>query len=159
MVPSVATENIPSDTTGDRSRDPPTSSAVTEPLRYSRLHQWPYIHTKGHWNMRMSVYWKYKGVGGGGQKAVCHVGRRRGHVFVLLTVYVEREVSVDLFVTWQALSIILQWLARGLNCCVLRLCNDMAVTTKSQIFISRCSLFVPSTSVLLNWTEYAPHNQ
>jgi hypothetical protein len=29
MVPSVATEEIPSDTTGDRSRDPPTNSAVT----------------------------------------------------------------------------------------------------------------------------------
>jgi hypothetical protein len=28
MVPSVASENIPSDTTGDRSRDLPTSSAV-----------------------------------------------------------------------------------------------------------------------------------
>ena len=28
MVPLVASENIPSDTTGDRSRDPPTSSAV-----------------------------------------------------------------------------------------------------------------------------------
>jgi hypothetical protein len=28
MVPSVAAENIPSDTTGDRSRDLPTSSAV-----------------------------------------------------------------------------------------------------------------------------------
>jgi hypothetical protein len=26
MVPSVAKENIPSDTTGDRSQDPPTSS-------------------------------------------------------------------------------------------------------------------------------------
>jgi hypothetical protein len=29
MVPSLATEKIPSATTGDRSRDPPTSSAVT----------------------------------------------------------------------------------------------------------------------------------
>jgi hypothetical protein len=28
MVPSAATEKIPSDATGDRSRDPPTSSAV-----------------------------------------------------------------------------------------------------------------------------------
>jgi hypothetical protein len=28
MVPSVASEKIPSDTTGDRSRDPPTSSAL-----------------------------------------------------------------------------------------------------------------------------------
>jgi hypothetical protein len=28
MVPSEATEKIPSDTTGDRSRDPPTSSAA-----------------------------------------------------------------------------------------------------------------------------------
>jgi hypothetical protein len=28
MVPSVATERIPNDTTGNRSRDPPTSSAV-----------------------------------------------------------------------------------------------------------------------------------
>jgi hypothetical protein len=28
MVPSVATEKIPSDSTGDRSRDPPTGSAV-----------------------------------------------------------------------------------------------------------------------------------
>ena len=28
MVPSLASEKIPSDTTGDRSRDPPTSSAV-----------------------------------------------------------------------------------------------------------------------------------
>jgi hypothetical protein len=28
MVPSVATEENPSDITGDRSRDPPTSSAV-----------------------------------------------------------------------------------------------------------------------------------
>jgi hypothetical protein len=28
MVPSVASEKIPSDTTGDRSRDPPTSSTV-----------------------------------------------------------------------------------------------------------------------------------
>jgi hypothetical protein len=28
MVPSVASEKIPSDTTGDRSRDPSTSSAV-----------------------------------------------------------------------------------------------------------------------------------
>jgi hypothetical protein len=28
MVPSVASEKIPSDTTGDRSQDPPTSSAV-----------------------------------------------------------------------------------------------------------------------------------
>jgi hypothetical protein len=28
MVPSVAPEKIPSDTTGDRSRDPPTSSSV-----------------------------------------------------------------------------------------------------------------------------------
>jgi hypothetical protein len=28
MVPLVASEKIPSDTTGDRSRDPPTSSAV-----------------------------------------------------------------------------------------------------------------------------------
>jgi hypothetical protein len=28
MVPSAATEKIPSDTTGDRSHDPPTSSAV-----------------------------------------------------------------------------------------------------------------------------------
>jgi hypothetical protein len=28
MVPSVATGKIPSDTTGDRSRDPATSSAV-----------------------------------------------------------------------------------------------------------------------------------
>jgi hypothetical protein len=28
MVPSVASENIPSDTSGDCSRDPPTSSAV-----------------------------------------------------------------------------------------------------------------------------------
>ena len=28
MVPSVATERVPSDTSGDRSRDPPTSSAV-----------------------------------------------------------------------------------------------------------------------------------
>jgi hypothetical protein len=36
MVPSVATEKIPSDTTGDPSRDPPTSSAVPLPLRYPR---------------------------------------------------------------------------------------------------------------------------
>jgi hypothetical protein len=28
MVPSVASERVPSDTTGDRSRDSPTSSAV-----------------------------------------------------------------------------------------------------------------------------------
>ena len=28
MVPSVATEKIPNDTTGNRSRDPPTGSAV-----------------------------------------------------------------------------------------------------------------------------------
>jgi hypothetical protein len=28
MVPSVATEKIPGDTTGDRSREPPTSCAV-----------------------------------------------------------------------------------------------------------------------------------
>jgi hypothetical protein len=28
MVPSVATEKIPSDSTGDGSRDPPTSNAV-----------------------------------------------------------------------------------------------------------------------------------
>jgi hypothetical protein len=34
MVTSVATEKIPSDTTGDRSRDPPTSSVVHWPLRY-----------------------------------------------------------------------------------------------------------------------------
>jgi hypothetical protein len=36
VVPSVATEKIPSDTTGDRSRDPPTSSAVPYRLRYPR---------------------------------------------------------------------------------------------------------------------------
>ena len=34
MVPSGATEKIPSDTTGNRSRDLPTSSAVPQPLRY-----------------------------------------------------------------------------------------------------------------------------
>jgi hypothetical protein len=34
MVPSVSSENIPSDTNGDRSRDPPTSSSVLLPLRY-----------------------------------------------------------------------------------------------------------------------------
>jgi hypothetical protein len=34
MVPSVAMKKIPSDTTGDRSRDPPTSSIVPWPLRY-----------------------------------------------------------------------------------------------------------------------------
>ena len=34
MVPSVATEKIPSDTTGNRSRNRPTSSAVPYPLRY-----------------------------------------------------------------------------------------------------------------------------
>ena len=32
MVLSVATEKIPSDTTGNRSLDRPTSSAVPEPL-------------------------------------------------------------------------------------------------------------------------------
>jgi hypothetical protein len=31
MVPSVATEKIPSDTNGDRSRDPPTGNAVPTP--------------------------------------------------------------------------------------------------------------------------------
>jgi hypothetical protein len=34
MVPSTATEKISGDTTGDRSRDPPTGSAVPLPLRY-----------------------------------------------------------------------------------------------------------------------------
>ena len=34
MVLSVATEKIPSDTTGNRSRDRPTISAVPQPLRY-----------------------------------------------------------------------------------------------------------------------------
>jgi hypothetical protein len=38
MAPSVATEEIPSDTSRDRSRDPPTSSAVPQPLRYPRPH-------------------------------------------------------------------------------------------------------------------------
>jgi hypothetical protein len=38
MVPSLASENIPSDRTGDRSRDLPTSSAVPWPLRYPRPH-------------------------------------------------------------------------------------------------------------------------
>jgi hypothetical protein len=36
MVPSVVSEKIPSDTTGDRLRDLPTSSAVPEPLRHPR---------------------------------------------------------------------------------------------------------------------------
>jgi hypothetical protein len=36
MVPSVTSEKIPSDTTGDRSRDLPTSSAVPQPLRHPR---------------------------------------------------------------------------------------------------------------------------
>jgi hypothetical protein len=35
MVPSVAPERIASDTTGDRSRDPPTSNAV--PTGMSRI--------------------------------------------------------------------------------------------------------------------------
>jgi hypothetical protein len=39
MVPSVASEKIPSDTTGDRSRDLPTSSAVPKPLCYPRPQQ------------------------------------------------------------------------------------------------------------------------
>jgi hypothetical protein len=34
MVPSLASERISSDTNGDRSRDPPASSAVPWPLRY-----------------------------------------------------------------------------------------------------------------------------
>jgi hypothetical protein len=34
MVPSVASVKTPSDTTGNRSRDPPTSSAVPQQLRY-----------------------------------------------------------------------------------------------------------------------------
>jgi hypothetical protein len=38
MVPSVASEKIPTDTTGDRSRDPPTSSAVLYPLRHTTLY-------------------------------------------------------------------------------------------------------------------------
>ena len=39
MVPSQgATEKIPSDTTGNRSRDRPTISAVSEPLRHPRPH-------------------------------------------------------------------------------------------------------------------------
>ena len=37
MVPSVTTEKIPSDTTGNRSRGRPTSSAVPQPLRYPKL--------------------------------------------------------------------------------------------------------------------------
>jgi hypothetical protein len=36
IVPSVAKEKIPSDTTGNRSRDRPTSGAVPYPLRYAR---------------------------------------------------------------------------------------------------------------------------
>jgi hypothetical protein len=36
MVPSVVSEKIPSDTTGYRSRDLPTSSAVPWPLRHPR---------------------------------------------------------------------------------------------------------------------------
>ena len=36
MVPSVVTEEIPSDTTGNQSRDRPTSSVVPLPLRYPR---------------------------------------------------------------------------------------------------------------------------
>jgi hypothetical protein len=39
MVPSVASEKIPYDTTGNRSRDTPTSSAVPLPLRYRRQRQ------------------------------------------------------------------------------------------------------------------------
>jgi hypothetical protein len=34
MVPSVATGKIPSETTGDRSRDPPTGSAVYKIVTY-----------------------------------------------------------------------------------------------------------------------------
>jgi len=43
-----------------------------------------------------------------------------------------RYLPVDLVVTWQVLSIILQWLAWGQNCCALWLCNDTAGTTKTQ---------------------------
>jgi hypothetical protein len=51
MVPSVASEKIPSDATGDRSRDPPTSSAVicwtvdNEILRYCLHEQLPLCTT------------------------------------------------------------------------------------------------------------------
>jgi hypothetical protein len=40
MIPSVASEKIPGDTTGDQSRDLPTSSAVPKPPRYLRP---PYV--------------------------------------------------------------------------------------------------------------------
>ena len=43
-----------------------------------------------------------------------------------------RYLPVDLVVTWQVLSIILQWLAWGQRCCALWLCNDTAGTTKTQ---------------------------
>ena len=42
MVPSAAREKIPSDTTGNRSRDRPTSSAVPQPLRYPLPHKHKY---------------------------------------------------------------------------------------------------------------------
>jgi hypothetical protein len=45
MVLSVATEIISSDTTGNRSRDLPTSSAVPYPLRYPRPHDVTDIQT------------------------------------------------------------------------------------------------------------------
>jgi hypothetical protein len=48
MVPSLATEKIPSDTTEDRSRHPPTSSAVPYPLRYPRpIFRGIFIHFSG----------------------------------------------------------------------------------------------------------------
>jgi hypothetical protein len=44
MVPSVATEEIPSDTTGDRSRESLTGSGVPEPIRYLRIPYYIYIY-------------------------------------------------------------------------------------------------------------------
>jgi hypothetical protein len=49
VVPLVASEKIPSDITGDRSRYPPTSSVVPWPLRYprpSQKHKFVWISTE-----------------------------------------------------------------------------------------------------------------